>query len=319
MERLGRYGEAAEAWSQALQRTPASDPDRVDEANTAQLNEALREVPAQTVRLDNSQTVQARRNGLGSWNVPVAVNGEAGDWIFDTGANMSTITESEARRMKLVVRETTTYVSGSTGKKNPLRLAIVNNLRFGGSRFDNVVFLVLENQSLFVAPIKQQINGILGLPVIRALGWVAMSPEGLMRIGAATAAKPGDPNLFFQELTPMMTAAHSGHELQMFLDSGNNTTFLYPSSRQALSTLERSHLTKKKEQMGGAGGSTKRSAEMIPSLTFDILGRQIELKALSLVSKQPSRGMGHRDGVFGADVLARGFTLDFRAMQFRLQ
>jgi hypothetical protein len=58
---------------------------------------------------------------------------------------------------------------------------------------------------------------------------------------------------------------------------------------------------------------------MIPSLTFDILGRQIELKALSLVSKQPSRGMGHRDGVFGADVLARGFTLDFRAMQFRLQ
>lgn len=319
LERLGRYGEAAQAWSQALQRTPANDRDRADEANTAQLNEALRDVPTQTVRVDDSWTVQARRNALGTWNVPVAVNGAAGDWIFDTGANMSAITESEARRMKLVVRETTTYVSGSTGKKNPLRLAIANDLRFGGARFENVVFLVLEDQSLYVAPIKQQINGILGLPLIRALGSVAMSADGLMRAEGATPAQPGEPNLFFQELTPMIAAVHGGHELQMFLDTGNNTTFLYPSSRLALSASERSHLKKKREKMGGAGGVTKRTAEVIPSLRFEILRREVELKTLSLLSKQPLGGMGHRDGVFGADVLARGFTLDFRAMQFRLQ
>src|SRR4051794_1313742 len=295
LERLERYGEAAQAWSQALQRTPANDRDRADEANTEQLNEALRDVPAQTVRLDDSRTVQARRNGLGTWNVPVEVNGESGDWIFDTGANMSAITQSEARRMKLVVRETTTYVSGSTGKKNPLHLAVANDVHFGGSRFNNVVFLVLEDQSLYIAPLKQQINGILGLPVIRALGSVSMTPEGLVRIEAAAPAQHDQPNLFFQELTPMVAAAHNGHELQIFLDTGNNTTFLYPSSRQTLSLTERSHLKKKKEQMGGAGAVTKRTTEVIPSLRFEILGREIELKALSLVAKQPARGRGHRD------------------------
>jgi ADP-dependent NAD(P)H-hydrate dehydratase / NAD(P)H-hydrate epimerase len=29
-----------------------------------------------------------------SWDVPVEVNGQLGEWIFDTGANISTITES---------------------------------------------------------------------------------------------------------------------------------------------------------------------------------------------------------------------------------
>ncbi len=123
-ERLGRYGDAARAWSEALRREPADDPERADDLNTQQLYETLRDVPAQTVTLDDSGTIQARRNGLGTWNVPVDVNGLSGDWIFDTGANLSTITESEARRMKLTVRDTATYVSGSTGKKNPLRLAV---------------------------------------------------------------------------------------------------------------------------------------------------------------------------------------------------
>jgi predicted aspartyl protease len=319
LERLGRYGEAAQAWSQALRRTPAKDPDRADEVNTQRLNEALHDVPAQTVRLDEAGTVQARQNGLGSWNVPVEVNGQAAEWIFDTGANLSTITESEARRMKLAVRDTATYVSGSTGKKNPLRLAVANDLRFGEVHVGNVVFLVLKDEALYIAPIKTQITGILGLPIIRALGYLAMSPQGLLRIQPAGPVQSDEPNLFFEELTPMLEAAHGDRQLQMFLDTGNNTTFLYPSSRQALSASERSHLKKKREQMGGAGGITKRTTEVIPSLKFDILSREIDLKALSLVSKQPVGELGHRDGVFGADVLARGFTLDFRAMQFRLQ
>src|SRR5690349_14260933 len=57
LERLGQYGHAAQAWSHALQRTPAGDPERADEANTQQLNEALREVPAQTIQLDEGRTV----------------------------------------------------------------------------------------------------------------------------------------------------------------------------------------------------------------------------------------------------------------------
>jgi hypothetical protein len=220
--------------------------------------------------------------------------------------------------MKLTVRDTVTYVSGSTGKKNSLRLAVANELRFGGARVENIVFLVLQDESLYIGPIKYQIKGILGLPVIRALGRVTMSAEGVLRMQTGEPAETAEPNLFFEELTPLMEARHASRELQMFLDTGNNATFLYPSSRAALSVDERSHLKKKREQMGGAGGTTKRTAEVIPSLTFEILGKTIELKAISLFSKQPRGENGHRDGVFGADVLAGGFTLDFRSMELHL-
>ncbi len=144
-----------------------------------------------------------------------------------------------------------------------------------------------------------------------------MSPGGLLRIEKGETDQQGDPNLFFQELTPLMAARHGGRDLQMFLDTGNNTTFLYPSARQILSQGETANLRKKREQMGGAGGTTKRSSEIIPALRFEIFGKEVELKDLSLISKQPSGESGYRDGVFGADVLENGFTLDFRSMTFR--
>ena len=318
-ERLGRYGDAAEAWSRVIKQTSAKDKDRADQLNTQQLDDSLRDVPRQSVRFGEAKMIQATRNGVGTWNVPVEVNGTAGEWIFDTGANISTITESEARRMKLMVRDSKAYVSGSTGKKNPLRLAIANELRLGGVRLSNVVFLVLNDQALHIGPIKYQINGIVGLPVLRLLGRVTMSAEGAMRVQATEPMSSGEPNLFFEELTPMVAAGHRGRELQLFLDTGNNTTFLYPSSRQAFSGEERANLIRRREQMGGAGGVMKHTVEVIPSLTFEILGSRVELKALSLLSKQPKGELQYRDGVFGADVLANGFTIDFGAMEFRIQ
>jgi hypothetical protein len=159
----------------------------------------------------------------------------------------------------------------------------------------------------------------LGLPVIRALGSLTMSGEGSIKIGTQETAAKSETNLFFDELTPMVEARHNGQDLQLFLDSGNNATFLYPSFRHALTAEESAHRKKKRDQQGGVGGTVERTSEVIPALRFEILGRDIELKAVSLLRKQPVGGAGRRDGVFGADLLAGGFTLDFQSMQFRLE
>ena len=44
--------------------------------------------------------------------------------IFDTGANISTVTGSETKRLGFVVRDSTAYIKGSTDKKNPLQVAL---------------------------------------------------------------------------------------------------------------------------------------------------------------------------------------------------
>src|SRR5947209_2934609 len=59
-------------------------------------------------------------------------------------------------------------------------------------------------QALYITPLK--ITGILGLPVIRALGCITMSAEGRFQIQTEEPAEEGEPNLCFDELTPMVAA-----------------------------------------------------------------------------------------------------------------
>lgn len=318
-ERLERYGDAAQAFAEALRFTPKDDYDRRDTENTEALDEALRDVAPQTAQLAEDATVQGKQDGLGSWNVPVEINGKQGEWIFDTGANQSTITESEATRMGLTVRETGTYVRGSTGAKNPLRVAVAQELHFGTARFSNVVFLVLKDEALNIVPMKIQIRGLLGLPVIRALGRVEISSKGAIRIEGQKPAGAAEPNLCFDELSLLLEARHDGHSVQMFLDTGANASLAYPSFRAFLSKDEIADLTKKREQTAGAGGTIKRTAETIPTLRLELMGHALDIPKVTLIAKQPKGDMGKRDGVVGMDGLTQDFALDFRTMQLTVQ
>lgn len=316
--RMGRYGDSAAALDQALRVTPKRDVDRADNENSRALYESLKDVPAQAVRFNGDVAIEAKHNPIGSWDVPVEVNGVRGEWIFDTGANFSTLTESEAARMGLAIRESRTYVKGSTGKKNSLRLAVARDLRLGGADVSNVVFLVLPDQSLYIGPMKYGIRGILGIPAIRALGRVEMSAEGKVRIEAESGDATGVANMFFADQDPMVVARHSDHLMQMFLDTGANATSAYPSFRSALSKDELGGLKRKKESTGGAGGTVTQTISVIPELRLEMPGRQLDLRNLSLLPKQLEGDKRFRDGVLGVDALTGGFTLDFRRMQFKV-
>jgi tetratricopeptide (TPR) repeat protein len=318
LTRIGHYGEAASAWAEALRLTPLGDQDRADTENTRALYESLGNVPPLTIQFDPEVQIEARHSAVGGWDVPVEVNGRQGEWIFDTGANQSTLSESEAARMGLSIRDASVYVKGSTDKKNLLRLAVAPVLRFGSARLSNVVFLVLSDEALYISPLKYQIRGILGLPVLRALGTVGISAEGTVRIDAKAAAEPGEPNMFFDGLSPIVETRHAGRRLEMLLDTGANKSTAYPSLRAALTRDELSGLKIKQDTSGGAGGIAQRTINLIPALGIEILDRTADLRNLALLLKQPTGDGSYRDGVLGMDALMRGFTLDFRSMQFRL-
>jgi predicted aspartyl protease len=317
--RLDRYGDAAQAWDQALLLTPAHDPEREGSENTRALMDALTGTPPESVELGEDSPVQASRNPVGSWNVPVDVNGVNGQWIFDTGANHSTLTEAEAKRMGLSLRETKVYVTGSTQKRNALQLAIASDVRVGAAHIHNVVFLVLEDQALHVAPLHYQITGILGLPALRALRRVEISSAGVMRVQARERTPEGAPNLYFDEASPIVEVDHSQHHLQMFLDTGANASILYRSALNAIGREEHLKLRTKREKVGGAGGIITRKTQFAPTLEIEVLGQRLILKNLSLLSETPPGNGRYRDGVIGMDALWSGFRLDFGAMRMQVQ
>jgi Aspartyl protease len=318
---LARYKDAADALTEALRLTPLDEVGREGTDNARAMFESLSDVAPQTVRFGPEVVVQARHNGLGSWNVPLQVNGIAGEWIFDTGANFSTVTESEAARIGLEVRDSVTYVKGSTEKKNPLRLAVARELVLGSVHVNNVVLLVLPDQALRVGVPKHdiQISGILGIPVIRSLGSVKVSAQGEVRIQGDHTRAPGDPNMFLDGFDPLVEARHSSQRLQMFLDTGANSTNAYPSLRETLSKDETAELKATQDRTGGAGGTVTRDAEVLPILRLSILGETVGMKKVTFSLNQPSGDKGRRDGVLGTDALASGFSLDFRAMRLQIE
>ena len=316
--RLGRYGETARAIAAALQVMPKTDENRSDTENDRKLYESLRDVPPQSIEFGEDTPVEAKFNAIGSWNVPLEVNGRPAEWIFDSGANLSALTESEAARLGLRVLESTAYVKGSTDKKNALRLAVAPDLRFGRARLKNVVLLVLSDESVYIGPLKYQIRGILGFPVLRALGQVGISAKGQVHVGS-NAAAVGDANLFFDDLRPIVEVRHADHRLLMFVDTGANASTGYPSFRAALTKDEIAKLTKQQDQTGGAGGVITRRIDTVPFIRLEFLGRPTELKKLTLVSTEPPAKSRYLAGVIGMDALMGGFTFDFRAMQLRLE
>ena len=319
LQRLGRYKEAGFALEEELRLMPAADPDREETENTRVLMESLQDIAPMTAEFGRDVPVPAARNKIGSWNVPVAVNGITGDWIFDTGAEISTVTQTEAKRMGLTVRQSKAWVGGSTAKRSALDVAMANELEFGGAHIHNVPFLVLADQSLYLGPIHYQITGILGLPVLRTLGRVGITGGGQVRIRPQEAAAAGAPNLYYDELSPRLEIGHEKHLLQMFLDTGANETALYPGFRGAMLPDELSRLRRKHDKLAGAGGATKRTIESVPEIRIEIAGKTTVLKKLSLLAEEPRGRNGHLDGVIGMDALWGGFLLDFDAMRLEVQ
>lgn len=313
--REGRYGEAARNLTEALGLSPADE--RADKANKKDLYTAIAEIHPEAVEFGRDVPVRATFNELGSWNVPVEVNGRQAQWIFDSGANWSTLSAGEAERLGIETRDSDAYVRGSTGKKNALRLAIVRDLQLGRAHLKNVIFLVLSDDSLFVGPLKYQIHGILGLPALRALGTVGIAANGDLRIEPGRKAR-GTPNLFFDGMAPIVDVRHDDSRMQMFLDTGANASSLYRSFRSALTMSEIAGLTAGNEKTGGAGEILVRRTEFIPSLRLFVFGRPVDLANVSLSATAPEGDARYRDGVLGTDALRSGFTLDFHAMQLRL-
>ena len=156
------------------------------------------------------------------------------------------------------------------------------------------------------------------MPVIRALGRVGIAANGDLRIEPGRTAR-GTPNLFFDGLAPIVEVRHDDRRMQMFLDTGANVSSLYRSFRSALTKDEIAGLTAKDEQTGGAGEIIARRTGVVRTLRLFVSGRPVDLSNVGLLATAQEGDARYRDGVLGTDALRHGFTIDFRAMQLRLQ
>jgi hypothetical protein len=190
----GDYGEAARIGTEleALQRAAGQSQAANATAAARQIAAMLKAEPRQAVEgAVRPGSSPAGRDPAGLMRVDLRIDGRAQDAVFDTGANISVLSASAAKRLGVRMIAGDASVGNSVQGKVAVRLAIADRLEIAGNVLRNVAFLVIDDAALtFGEGGRYTIPAILGYPVMQALGRFRMEPA---RFSVERAAAPGTP------------------------------------------------------------------------------------------------------------------------------
>jgi predicted aspartyl protease len=233
----------------AVLATPAQLDSEVvrDTRNTERIFRALVLVPPQSVR-----TTGPTRLTLAEGRIPVSVNDSSRRYVFDTGANLSTIMRSEAQALGLRILPVGIDVGSSTDRRVTADLAVADRLSIGAMEFRNVVFLVLDDE-LLTFPGGFRIPGIVGFPVIEQMGEVHLRGTTELYVPAAPPRRTQQ-NLALAGLALLTPVQWERRALLCGLDTGADRTLVYEHFYRTHRTWVDERSRPAERRIGGAGG-----------------------------------------------------------------
>lgn len=256
------------------------------------------------------------RNGHTRLLIPVSINGKAARYVLDTGANISVMSESEAKSMGLEVNRGDAKLLGSTGVETPVDAAFAKEVRIGSIEFRNVWFAVYPDAISGLPPDHQ---GLIGLPLLIALRTLRWNSKGGLEVGFSPSGNGTiRSNVCFVGNYPYVAGKFENTSLQLLLDTGETQTELGGRFATQFPGL----ITQGKPVTGharGAGGSTIRHGVELSEIRLRVGGRDMDLKPAYVVLQ--GSVMDDDDGTLGIDHLLdtdQG-SLDFKSMLLSLK
>ncbi|GHC60819.1 retropepsin-like aspartic protease [Ulvibacter litoralis] len=286
-----------------------------DLKNDLNMYSALETIPFQKINKTKELHIQMTKDIAGLNNLPVHTKKDSSQFIFDTGANLSVVSETTSQKLGIeILLNSTINVNALTGGSVKARLGWAREINIENITLNNVVFLVFKNADLAFPSINYQINGILGYPVIAALGEIQIGKEGVFKVPKVTPTNSKDRNLALDILTPITKV----DDLLYTFDTGAASTMLYPVYYQLnKASIEKKYI-KESIQLGGAGGVINYQGFHFPH-TIDAFDKKITLETILLIDMKQKH---HRImGNLGQDYLGQFGTmiLNFRSMHISLQ
>lgn len=292
-------------------------PDASDAKSMLSILTALNALPKTTV-------VEAKPTSIdiepGSTFLPLKANGKDLELFFDTGAPISVIGESEAKELDIRTKRVEGKMGDASGQGvSGIQLALVSDLRIGGLHLRDVPVVVVADSGEPWNHLPKNRHGIIGLPLLLAMHTLRWTPTGKFEFGfPAQPLNLSECNMLFHNSNPVIDVLVDGRHLDFTLDTGAVDTDLNPQFAKALPALMKSG-TPEKRSLEGLGGKVENSSILLPSVTFEIGGKNVVLRPAHVFT---DHGNGTwASGNLGMDLLrqAHAFTLDFGAMTLRLQ
>lgn len=315
--RMFEYREALQTVTEMLEKygtkLPADDSD--DYKNMLIIWNALKDSPAQKIVKKGDTSLKMKRDKAGLANLDVTSGAAWNQFIFDTGANFSTVTESTAKAFGMNMLEGTIEVGSITGAKVNARLAICPEFVIGNVFVKNAVFLVFPDGALAFPQLQYQINGIIGFPVIEGMKQVQITRDD--RFIIPDRPLPGsERNMALEFLTPLYRI---GSDYYTF-DTGANSTILYARYYEAHKAEIEDKYPVADLQYGGAGGVVAKKGYKI-DFHPAINGKMLELKNVQLFAEEQQGDKKYYFGNIGQDVIRQfsQLTLNFADMYIRFE
>lgn len=308
--RIFQYAKADSVCTQLTFRYASviSASDMADIKNTGDLTKALRDVPPQTMERNGDLELHFKRDIANLLRVPVSVNGKEGKFIVDTGANLSTISESGAKRMGVQPIDATFGVVSSSKSSVDAKLGLAKEIRLGNVTFHNVIFIVLPDASLRFAGGLYKIKGIIGLPVIAQLGEIQVNAKGTIRSPVQQSDYSGERNLGMMGNTPIAEVEFYGQPHTYIFDTGAGTS-VFSKNFQAQYNDSLQNIVEKSSRVGGAGGVQEIRVIRIKNLHYKFGGQSGLLKSGMIQLNGSSEAINAYYGIVGEDIFRQWDTM----------
>jgi predicted aspartyl protease len=245
------------------------------------------------------------RHGPGNnFAVPLMINERRATYLLDTGAWMSVMTEAEAKRLGLTIREGTGVLGESSGKGVKIRTAVAKTLSVGSTMFHDVSFAVLPDVEPWKSMPTGQ-GGIIGVPVLLHLGCIRWMKGGGWEIGCRDGSSFSDnANMIFFGNHLLLASTVASRQAFMTLDTGAETTDLNANFAREFAREIQDVGKKSSTRVEGLGGSTVLDSITVPKLDFLIGGKSATLQPAQ-VTMQENSALGGRCcvGNVGLDLL----------------
>jgi len=292
-----------------------SEEERKDIENSDLIWKGLEKVPAQRTRIHKDSRIGYKRDIAGLINVPVGFADSTFDFVFDTGANLSVITESYAIKAGLDVKNVVFKVRAVTGIEVDAKLGIAKTLKLGDVEVENVVFIVFPDSVLTFGGGAYKIRGIIGFPVIEQLQEVRIDKSGVMTVPKEAVDKAIH-NFGLDELTPVVQIGVNKDALAFTFDTGAQATDLNePFYNQYKAAIEATGKMFDMQQ-GGAGGYTTSKAWRVPATVFTVGGQSVTIADLGVKTTSFNSKDRFYYGNLGQDVMSqfRELVINFKYM-----
>ncbi|MFK2879055.1 retropepsin-like aspartic protease family protein [Rhodanobacter hydrolyticus] len=319
----GDYARAAKAAQQLQAALVASRADAAEQAGAAQtaaMAVQLAALPMQQKVAYQPKAEPVRRDKVGLPRATASIDGRVQEVVLDTGANLSVLSLSTARRLGLHLQQGGASVGSSSRDAVAVRLGLADTLSFAGLTLHDVPFLVLDDAQLAMpVPGGYRIDAILGFPVLRALQRFRITAAGRLEPSLSTAnpAAAETGNLLMVGNDMYVQANVGGaSSIAMHLDSGAASSALSAGFARRHAALLKG-LPSRRAHVAGAGGAVERRTTIWPAVQVSVGDRATTLARMDV---ELAGDADTAPNVLGEDVLGafEWWSVDFGRMRLEL-